>query len=141
MTSFNSFKKQLDDALELLESSEQIKQLNLPQVTGALMVDTESLLDRCDQVCKKHEQEKPTIRVIHHLACSGGTLVSKCISAMPNVYLLSEIHPFTELGMDLDNPSYRPTDLISLSKFSGIPNHRRLAEKLFIDALKPSINT
>lgn len=36
---------------------------------------------------------KPTIRILHHLARSGGTLISKCIATMDRVALLSEIHP------------------------------------------------
>ncbi len=36
---------------------------------------------------------KPRIRILHNLARSGGTLVSKCIGCMDNVALLSEIHP------------------------------------------------
>ncbi len=39
---------------------------------------------------------KPTIRVLHHLARSGGTLISKCLGSMEGVFLLSEIHPLTE---------------------------------------------
>ncbi|MFV8421775.1 hypothetical protein, partial [Vibrio parahaemolyticus] len=131
MSSFNSFKHQLDSALDLLESSEHVKQLSLPQVLGAQMVDTESLLNRCDQICEKHKKEKPTIRVIQHFACSGGTLISKCISAMPNVYLLSEVHPYTDLGIGKGKPKYAPTDIISLTKYAGIPNQRELASKLF----------
>lgn len=136
MSSFNRFKHQLDSALDLLENSEQIKQLDLPQVLGAQMVDTESLLSRCTHICDKHKQKKPVIRIVHHLACSGGTLVSKCISAMPNVYLLSELHPSTSLDIDLNNPVYKPTDLISLSKYSGIPNQNELTEKLFLNGIK-----
>jgi hypothetical protein len=36
---------------------------------------------------------KPEIAVLHSLARSGGTLVSKCVACMPNLVLLSEIHP------------------------------------------------
>ena len=42
---------------------------------------------------KKNGQEKPTIRIIHNLARSGGTLISKCLGSMKTVALLSEIHP------------------------------------------------
>lgn len=35
------------------------------------------------------------IRTIHHLSCTGGTLISKCLAAMPNVVLLSEINPLS----------------------------------------------
>lgn len=38
-------------------------------------------------------QDTPTIPVLHHLARSGGTLISKCLGSLPGVTLLSEIHP------------------------------------------------
>lgn len=51
------------------------------------------------------------IRTIHHLACTGGTLISKCIAALPNVQLLSEVDPLSTL-QDSDKPMFGPTDLI-----------------------------
>ncbi len=84
-SSFELFKKQLDDSVELIEQStvSELGEINLPSNLDDI-VDTSSLLARCDSICDKYESRKPTIRVIHHLACSGGTLFSKCISAMPN---------------------------------------------------------
>ena len=37
-------------------------------------------------------------RTIHHLACTGGTIISKCLSVMPNTILLSEINPLNLYG-------------------------------------------
>jgi len=37
--------------------------------------------------------KKPTVRLIHHMARSGGTLISRCLGTMNKVCLLSEIHP------------------------------------------------
>lgn len=34
-----------------------------------------------------------TLRLIHHLSSSGGTVISKCLAAMPDTVLLSEVHP------------------------------------------------
>jgi hypothetical protein len=45
--------------------------------------------------------QKPVIRVLHHMARSGGTVISKCIASMNSVVLLSEIHP---LGLQQHNP-------------------------------------
>ncbi|EHZ2536418.1 TPA: hypothetical protein NKQ48_000724 [Vibrio parahaemolyticus] len=135
MSSFNRFKHQLDSALDLLENSEQIKQLDLPQVLGAQMVDTESLLSRCTHICDKHKQKKPTIRIIHHLACSGGTLISKCISSLPNVYLLSEIYPFVKLPKWETKPQFSPTDISRLIEYSGIPNKENIQISLFKSAI------
>jgi len=35
----------------------------------------------------------PTLRLIHHLPRSGGTVMCKCIGSLPGVILLSEINP------------------------------------------------
>ncbi len=43
----------------------------------------------------------PVVRLVHHLARSGGTLISRCLGCMSGVLLLSEIHP---LGTRHFNP-------------------------------------
>lgn len=52
------------------------------------------------------------IRLMHHWACSGGTLLSRCVAAHPAVVLLSEIHPLAYLRVAPAYPYYSPTDLI-----------------------------
>lgn len=42
-----------------------------------------------------------SIRVLHHWACSGGTLISKCIAAHQDTLLLSEIHPYSYIRLML----------------------------------------
>ncbi|MDJ0903087.1 MAG: hypothetical protein QNJ55_30245 [Xenococcus sp. MO_188.B8] len=58
------------------------------------MSDSDSLVNRDSSF---------EIRTIHHLSCTGGTLISKCLAAMPNVIMLSEINPLT-LGKIRFNP-------------------------------------
>jgi protein O-GlcNAc transferase len=36
---------------------------------------------------------KPTLRILHHLHRTGGTLISKCVASLPRISLLSEVHP------------------------------------------------
>jgi hypothetical protein len=36
---------------------------------------------------------KPVVRILHHMARSGGTVIAKCLGSMDGVVLLSEIHP------------------------------------------------
>jgi len=38
-------------------------------------------------------EAKPTIRILHGLARTGGTIVSRCLGCMSGVALLSEVHP------------------------------------------------
>ncbi len=44
------------------------------------------------------------IRTIHHLACTGGTLISRFLAATPNARLLSEVDPLSPLAVGHFNP-------------------------------------
>ncbi|MBN8553776.1 MAG: DUF2793 domain-containing protein [Caulobacterales bacterium] len=33
------------------------------------------------------------LATLHHLACTGGTVISKCLAAMDGAYVVSEVHP------------------------------------------------
>lgn len=50
------------------------------------------------------------IRTVHHLACTGGTLISRCIAAMPNIRLLSETDPLSTINKH----PFAPSDLVGL---------------------------
>src|SRR5690606_8601936 len=50
-------------------------------------------------------------------ACTGGTLICKCIAAMPNVQLLSEIDPLSRHSLG-GAPRFAPTDLLLLLRQS-----------------------
>lgn len=55
----------------------------------------------------------PTVRILSNLARAGGTLVSRCLGAMNNIVLLSEIHP---LGTHIFNPLAQARDWYGLLK-------------------------
>lgn len=58
-----------------------------------------------------------TILTIHHLSATGGTLICKCLAAMPDVILLSEIHPHITV------PTFNPFDPIQqLAKYGFLSN-------------------
>ncbi|MFG6539328.1 hypothetical protein [Sulfitobacter sp. CS16] len=44
------------------------------------------------------------IRTVHHLACTGGTLISRFLAATPNARLLSEVDPLSTLAAGQFNP-------------------------------------
>lgn len=88
-----------------------------------------SLLDQCRQmVCEQQAQEPPPIRTVHHLACTGGTLVSRCIAAQPNVRLLSEVDPLSELT---HKQRFVPADLIGLAKLGSRPPENDVLVEVF----------
>lgn len=59
-----------------------------------------------EQRQRTRTQGKPLLRTIHHLACTGGTVISKCLAAMPDVALISEVNPFNRCsdGFEPTNP-------------------------------------
>jgi hypothetical protein len=62
-------------------------------------------------------------------------LIAKCISSMPSVFLLSELHPYTDLAIDRNQARYSPSDIISLTKYANIPNQKELHLKIFRNAV------
>lgn len=54
------------------------------------------------------------IRTVHHLSCTGGTLITKCIAAMPNTLVLNEVDPLSLYPVSGDKPRFSPTDMIAL---------------------------
>jgi hypothetical protein len=45
---------------------------------------------------------RPLIHTVHHLACTGGTVISKCLAAMPRVALVSEVNPLNRFGSNFE---------------------------------------
>ncbi|NQU35028.1 MAG: hypothetical protein HQ521_17515, partial [Bacteroidetes bacterium] len=143
----NLFKKciiELEDSLTLI--NDLIPEISIKPENSLLSpltndnfnyLESESLINKCDIVCQHYfNDKKPIIRVIHHFACSGGSLISKCIASMPNVYLLSEVHPYTNLHMNSINIKYMPADIASLAKYSDIPQQEKLAKQIFTRSIE-----
>ncbi|MFC4701014.1 sulfotransferase [Glaciecola siphonariae] len=141
INSINNFKEELTAALDLIESSKLsgIKSRITPSLSLSEQArETDSLLARCASVIdNENRKDKPIMRVVHHFACSGGTLISKCISTLPNVYLMSEAHPWVPQHVE-GKLRYSPTDITSLASYAGIPFSHLLAKKLFTQNLKIS---
>ena len=77
--------------------------------------------------------DKPVLRTLHHLACTGGTVISKAVAAQPNVALLSEVDPFSPLG---HAQPFRPTDMIGLAKVGSRAASSETQAKLFKASLE-----
>lgn len=82
------------------------------------------------EICQTHE--KPIIRSLHHLACTGGTLISKCLACMSDVALVGEINPLNKTGsrFELTNP------ILLLQN-----NYRILTQEEIMKAFKQNIKT
>lgn len=87
-----------------------------------------SLLRQCEELGAG--LAPPPVRTLHHMACSGGTMISKCIAALPNTILLSEIDPLSR--MRIDHPdSFAPTDLLMALRRSLRPVPDRVLSTVF----------
>ncbi|MDG1216230.1 MAG: hypothetical protein P8N17_09460 [Luminiphilus sp.] len=93
-----------------------------------------SLLEICADVLKQSQASLgQPIRTLHHFACSGGTLFAKITAALPNVFVLSEVHPHSQLVKPAKY--FAPSDIALLSRAAALPDIANLTEKLFVDAL------
>jgi hypothetical protein len=93
-----------------------------------------SLLEKCDQLTAQVTDTPQPIRTLHHLACTGGTLISKCLACMPNTLLLSEVEPYSQIPGERQNKFF-PTDLIMLLRNSSRGGDPGLEGEVFMAGL------
>ncbi|MDA7429616.1 hypothetical protein PGB28_14190 [Primorskyibacter aestuariivivens] len=96
-----------------------------------------TLLEQCANLAAAAPREQP-LRSIHHMACTGGSLMCKAISVMPNVTLLSEIDPLSHMGLPQRNktPQFRPSDLIFAGRVALRPINDEVASRVGLAALE-----
>jgi hypothetical protein len=75
------------------------------------------------------------IRLLHHFACTGGTLISKCMAAMPNVQLLSEVDPLSTALVQANDHRFAPTDIVTLMRQSTRGATSEFIIELFLNNL------
>ncbi len=99
--------------------------------SGQFVENAESIIDTCNLVLDKANEVKPRLRILHHLACSGGSLVTKCFSAMPNTFILSEVHPHSYRHLAPEKATFLPSDIATLAYQARFPDATNLAKKIF----------
>lgn len=115
----------LDDALDVLRVHGRA-----PATVPALAQHPESLLSQCLALCESARAARPEpMRSLHQFACTGGTLVGRCLSAMPNVQLLSEVDPLSPMQIIEGEMRFAPTDFVQLLHQSS----RGVDEQTIID--------
>lgn len=120
----------LNEALEMLHDYASDHPESLSDVAPL-----PSLLSQCEALCEA-APSPPPVRSIHHFACSGGTLISKCLASMPNVTLLSEIDPLSRMQTGARHKrSFMPTDLIHGARVALRPVGDDTALSMFRAAL------
>lgn len=129
---------ELDEALGLLREYQQNVDISNIEKDNTFPL---TLLDQCLALCVEHRVAKlEPIRIVHHFACTGGTLISKCIASMPNTQLLSEVDPLSTLGKPKVKPLFAPNDMATLMKESTRGTSVELIIELFLSNLKVVYN-
>ena len=82
--------------------------------------------------CQTKPSQK-TISTIHHLSACGGTIISKCLAAQPNVILLSEVHPLN-LGKVRFNP-FDPIQQFLVNYSKTIEKSLEKRQEIFLDRI------
>jgi hypothetical protein len=125
-----SLSHELKEALALLEDYRQ-------EDVGTDSEPLPSILDECLALSSEFQPPEP-IRSFHQLACSGGTMISKCIAALPNVVLLSEIDPLSrmEVAKPGEKPRFAPSDVIHALNHAT----RKIEDSIRIAAFRASID-
>ena len=95
-----------------------------------------SLLEQCDALTSSVALSPEPVRTIHHFACTGGTLISKCLASIPNVQLLSEVDPLSDI-QSKSLRGFHPTDLIQLLRSSS----RGCSSSLEIEVFKAGMGS
>jgi hypothetical protein len=74
-----------------------------------------------------------TLRSVHHMACTGGTLIAKCLAALPGVVVLNEVDPRSLLALEPEaQPRFTPRDMISLMHQSSQLGDKDLIDEVFL---------
>jgi len=120
----------LDEALHLLEGLSPGSDQHA--VAAAI---PPSLFEQCIELCRQGRREVEPIRTIHHLSCSGGTLITKCLAAMPNVMVLNEVDPLSTMQFNPEKPMFSPTDMLALVRQGNHQVSEELLIQLFVQNL------
>lgn len=95
-----------------------------------------TLLEWCHTLAAEAHGARPAIRLIDHFACTGGTLISKCVAALPNVRLFSEVEPHSAMFTGHATHEFAPTDLIRHLRYDLRGTSDQLVEAVFLAGLK-----
>jgi len=112
----SEIKAAIEECHELLDEALDVKgEIADPGAIPSLMQQVTDLLSDSRKFGRK------SVGILHHFACVGGTLISRCVAAMPNTCVLSEVDPLSTYGLDTKNPVFSPTDLLRHLRYSARP--------------------
>lgn len=122
----------LDATLALGVGADLLREFDMKrsEIASNRVQAIEELLQDCEKLLASVRSEP--VRTIHHFACTGGTLIAKCVAAMPNTQVLSEVDPLSRMT---DNRTFAPTDMVKLARASTRPVDSGLLIDIFLRSL------
>lgn len=69
-----------------------------------------------DRTNAKADLARQPVRLLLHLACTGGTLIARAVQAQRGVCLLSEVDPYSDLQVNRKKTRFAPSDIINLAR-------------------------
>ena len=134
-TTLEQLRSELEATRDLVEGCVLVSPSHGSPMAPDVLASSDSLLDACERVLAltSAPSEEPR-RILFQLACTGGTLFSKLIAALPNTFLLSEIHPKSPLIHYARR--FAPSDIGLLSRAALFPDVEAFCESLFAEGLK-----
>ena len=98
--------------------------------------DPDALRQVLERARSRRGAERPLLRMIHHMACTGGTLVSRALQAQPNTLVLSEVDPLSPIQIKAMRSRFAPTDPILLARAGITP----IADGVAVDMFQASVS-
>lgn len=123
----DALRRELEEATDLIRASTGVTTMAPGLPAPPLQSLLAQLLDQRDQAAMH-----APVRLFKHFACSGGTIMSKCLAAMPNAVLLSEMDPLSRNK----SVGFAPADLVKQMHDSRHPVSDELAIRIFLAGLQ-----
>jgi hypothetical protein len=122
--------------------TEQLKQIcNAINNNGRRLTLNESIGSFSNCISQSKQNNSLIVRSIHHFSCTGGTLFSKCLAALPNVVILNEVDPHSRQEFNVNKKSnFNPTDIISLLYQSSSNFNSNLIDEIFLSDIHIIVN-
>lgn len=140
MTSRRSGRSTIPDVDSLLDSiAQSIVRSEWTLEHSNTMLGT---LSDCIRICADAptRSDEP-LRIVHHLSCVGGTLITKCIASMANILVLNELDYHSSLtSIAQGHPSFAPSDMVSLLRQGDVEISSDLISQLLIENLRTVIS-
>jgi len=92
---------------------------------------------------RKRVPERQLVRMVHHMACTGGTLFARSLNAQPNTFVLSEVDPLSTIQLATMRSRFAPTDPILMARVALLPVSDEVAVEMFrasVDVLRARLD-